>query len=300
MEHFYALNNMSKEELMSYIELTDDCRHEELVLDKQVFVSNLFFEPSTRTRMSFLVAEKKLGMEILDFQVEASSVKKGESLYDTVRTLQAIGSDVCVIRHESDNWLDDVSGIDMPLINGGAGAYAHPSQSMLDAYTIYKEYGRFEGLNIVIAGDIKHSRVAHSNIDMFKTLGANVYVSGAPEFMDENVSVPFVDMDEAVEMADVMMMLRIQHERHESDYGIDSYLNEYGLNLERESRMQDHAIIMHPAPINRGGEIDTRLVECDRSRIFNQMENGVYVRMAIIIKQLLNWRVIDEYQISKR
>lgn len=298
MEHFYTVEHMTAKEYMEYIDLANKCRDEQLKIDSSVFIANLFFEPSTRTKMSFAVAEKKLGLDILDFHVEDSSVKKGESLYDTARTLQAIGAEALVVRHEADDWIDEVKDVTIPLINAGAGKYAHPSQSLLDAYTIYEEFGTFAGLKIVIAGDIKHSRVAHSSIGMFEKLGATVYLSGVADFIDDDLKAYHIDFDEAIETCDVVMMLRIQHERHEHAFDISTYHDKYGLTLEREKKMKDKAIIMHPAPINRGVEIDSALVECARSRIFEQMENGVYIRMAIIIKQLLQWGIINDNQIS--
>lgn len=298
MEHFYTVEHMTADDYLEYIELANKCREDKVSIDRQVFIANLFFEPSTRTKMSFAVAEKKLGLEILDFHVGDSSVKKGESLYDTARTLQAVGAEALVIRHETDDWINEVKDMTIPLINAGAGKYAHPSQSLLDAYTIYQEFGTFEGLKIVIAGDIKHSRVAHSSIGMFEKLGATVYLSGVEDFIDEDLKKYYIDFDEAIEMCDVVMMLRIQHERHEHAFDISTYHEKYGLTLEREKRMKNGAIIMHPAPINRGVEIDSSLVECERSRIFEQMENGVYIRMAIIIKQLLQWGIINDNQIN--
>lgn len=298
MEHFYTVEHMTADDYLEYIELANKCREDKVSIDRQVFIANLFFEPSTRTKMSFAVAEKKLGLEILDFHVGDSSVKKGESLYDTARTLQAVGAEALVIRHEADDWINEVKNMTIPLINAGAGKYAHPSQSLLDAYTIYQEFGTFEGLKIVIAGDIKHSRVAHSSIGMFEKLGATVYLSGVEDFIDEDLKKYYIDFDEAIEMCDVVMMLRIQHERHEHAFDISTYHEKYGLTLEREKRMKNGAIIMHPAPINRGVEIDSSLVECERSRIFEQMENGVYIRMAIIIKQLLQWGIINDNQIN--
>ncbi|WP_018921319.1 aspartate carbamoyltransferase catalytic subunit [Salsuginibacillus kocurii] len=250
------------------------------------FVANLFFEPSTRTKMSFEAAEKKLGMHILNVDADQSSVTKGETLYDTVKTMEAIGADVVVVRHRQDRYFDDlVNGVKIPIINGGDGCGHHPSQSLLDLMTIQEEFGSFQGLNVVIAGDIQHSRVARSNIEALQRLGANVYVSGPREWVEMiDPAVPYLPMDAAVKQADVMMMLRIQHERHavKMAAGKDSYHQLYGLTLEREQRMKSGAIIMHPAPINRGVEIASELVECERSRIFKQMKNGVFIRMALL------------------
>lgn len=254
--------------------------------NRETFVGNLFFEPSTRTKFSFEVAEKKLGLQVLNFNAEESSVQKGETLYDTVKTLEAIGANLVVIRHQHDRYFNDlIGGIKIPIINGGDGCGHHPTQSLLDLLTIKQEFGSFEGLKIVIVGDIRHSRVARSNAEVLNRLGASVWFSGPRQWIDD--SIPFgkyIEMDDAVAMADVMMMLRIQHERHavkmlstRSDYH-----EQYGLTLEREKRMKKASIIMHPAPINRDVEIASELVECERSRIFKQMTNGVAVRMAVL------------------
>src|SRR5699024_8211131 len=301
MEHFISVQNMSKEYMMSLLIMADKYREGEYRLAKQVFGANLFFEPSTRTKMSFIVAERKLGMETLEFNTENSSMKKGESLYDTAKTFEAIGADVLVIRHASNGWANDLQKhISTTLINAGAGTKDHPTQSLLGADTIYQEFGKFEGLNIVIAGDIKHSRVARSNAQMLSKLGANVHFSGAPDFMDESLPFPYVPMDEAVEMCDALMLLRIQHERHETySSSTINYNENFGLTFEREKRMKDHAIVLHPGPVNRGVEIESELVECDRSRIFKQMANGVYVRMAVLTTQLLKWGIINENDIEK-
>lgn len=294
MQHFLSVNQLSVKELFSILELAEKERQNETIPDlpSQLYAANLFFEPSTRTNASFLMAQKKLGIETLDFHCATSSVTKGETLYDTAKTYEAIGADLLVIRHPDDRWYEGLpANIDIPLINAGAGKGEHPTQCLLDVLTIYQEFGQFLNKNIVIAGDIRHSRVARSNAIALKKLGANVYVSGAPTFMDPTMDIPYLSMDEAVEMCDVLMLLRIQYERHTEHYGEKNgvYLKQYGLSMEREQRMKPQAIVMHPAPVNRDVEIDTRLVEAKRSRIFKQMENGVYVRMAIIIKLLQEW-----------
>src|SRR5699024_6969891 len=161
MKHFITTTEMSANEIIDLFDMAHAFKKDEVRITKQLFAANLFFEPSTRTKSSFIVAEKKLGIESLEFDVETSSMKKGETLYDTAKTFEAIGANVLVIRHESDNWAIELEGkIDIPIINGGAGKKAHPTQSLLDVDTIYQEFKTFENLNIVIAGDIKHSRVA--------------------------------------------------------------------------------------------------------------------------------------------
>lgn len=302
MKHFLSVQDMTATEIIDLLDMAESFRKEEVQITKQVFAANLFFEPSTRTKTSFIVAEKKLGIESLEFDMETSSMKKGESLYDTAKTFEAIGANILVVRHEADDWDKELRNkISIPIVSGGAGKKNHPTQSLLDADTIYQEFGTFKNLNIVIAGDIKHSRVAKSNAEMLTKLGANVYFACAPDFQDKSLDYPYITMDEAVEIGDAVMLLRIQHERHDQfSSSTLNYHNDYGLTIEREQKMKDHAIILHPGPVNRGVEIDSSLVECERSRIFKQMNNGVYVRMAVLTRQLLKWGIIDEHHIEKR
>ncbi|WP_312324056.1 aspartate carbamoyltransferase catalytic subunit [Soonwooa sp.] len=253
---------------------------------QDIFVSNLFFEDSTRTKTSFDIAERKLGLKVVPFDASHSSVNKGESLYDTVKTIESLGVNLVVIRHKQDRFYEDLKNINIPIINAGDGTGNHPSQCMLDLVTIIQEFGKFEGLKVGIVGDVKHSRVANSNAEALRKLGAKVYFSGPSKWFDEGAIIngTFLAFNELVKEVDVLILLRIQHERHESKHGFSSeeYHKKYGLTKEREKLMKPNAIIMHPAPINRGVEIDTDLVECERSRIFKQMENGVYARMAIL------------------
>ena len=249
-------------------------------------IANLFFEPSTRTHYSFETAELKLGCKTIDFAPESSSMKKGETLYDTVKTFESLGVDAVVIRHREDEYYKQLENIKIPILNGGDGTKDHPSQSLLDLYTIKEEFGHFEGLKVLIVGDIKHSRVAHSNIKVMERLGMKVYTSGPEEFRDDNLE--FVNFEEYLPKVDVVMLLRIQLERHNEKVAIDAkeYNSNYGLNATNVSKMKDNAIIMHPAPFNRNVEISDDVVECSKSRIFKQIINGVYVRMAMIEKAL--------------
>ena len=255
-------------------------------IEGEVFCSNLFFEDSTRTKTSFDVAERKLGLQVVPFDASNSSVNKGESLYDTVKTIESIGVNLVVIRDKKDRYFDELKNINIPVINGGDGTGNHPSQCMLDLLTIYQEFGTFEGLKIGIVGDVKHSRVANSNAEALRRLGAKVYFSGPEQWFDEGALIngTYLSVDEMIHDVDVLMLLRIQHERHDSkmSFSASEYHRKYGLTKAREKTMKKKAIIMHPAPINRGVEIDTDLVECERSRIFKQMQNGVFARMAIL------------------
>jgi len=252
----------------------------------EIFVSNLFFEDSTRTKISFEMAERKLGLSVIPFDTSQSSVNKGESLYDTVKTLESIGLNLLVIRHGQNQYYDELKNIKIPIINAGDGTGNHPSQTMLDLMTIKQEFGSFKDLKIAIAGDVKHSRVANSACDILRKLGSKVYFSGPREWFDEGslMNGTYREIDGLIPEIDVLMLLRIQHERHHQKikYSPEEYLRKYGLTKEREKKMKPSAIIMHPAPVNRNVEIDSDLVECSRSRIFKQMENGVFARMAIL------------------
>ena len=253
---------------------------------KEIYVSNLFFEDSTRTKTSFDIAERKLGLQVVPFDVTSSSVNKGESLYDTVKTLQSLGVNLLVIRHKQDQFYKELKEIDLPIINGGDGTGNHPSQTLLDLMTIHQEFVKFKGLKIGIVGDVKHSRVANSNAVALRKLGAKVYFSGPEKWFDEGAIIngTYLSIDDLVKEVDVLMLLRIQHERHDEKMKIslNNYHKKFGLTLEREKTMKENAIIMHPAPINRGVEIHDDLVESPRSRIFQQMKNGVFARMAIL------------------
>lgn len=253
---------------------------------KEIYVSNLFFEDSTRTKTSFDIAERKLGLQVVPFDVTSSSVNKGESLYDTVKTLQSLGVNLLVIRHKQDQFYKELKEIDLPIINGGDGKGNHPSQTLLDLMTIHQEFGKFKGLKIGIVGDVKHSRVANSNAVALRKLGAKVYFSGPEKWFDEGAIIngTYLSIDDLIKEVDVLMLLRIQHERHDEKMKIslNNYHKKFGLTLEREKTMKENAIIMHPAPINRGVEIHDDLVESPRSRIFQQMKNGVFARMAIL------------------
>lgn len=246
-------------------------------------VANLFFEPSTRTHYSFDMAALKLGCRTQNFNAGDSSIKKGETLYDTVKTFEMFGVDAVVIRHKENEYYNQLVGkLNIPILNAGDGTGNHPSQSLLDLLTIRQEFGKFEGLKIVIVGDIKYSRVAHTNIEIMKKLGMEVYISGPEEYREEGYN--YVELDDVIEKVDIVMLLRVQHERHENKMQIkeEEYNKKYGLNKNRVSKMKEKAIIMHPAPFNRNVEITDDIVECSKSRIFKQVQNGVFVRIALI------------------
>ncbi|MEN8646736.1 aspartate carbamoyltransferase [Bacillus toyonensis] len=293
MSHLLTMSELSELEISEILKDAEDFANgKESKTTEQTFVANLFFENSTRTRFSFEVAEKRLGLDVLNFSADSSSVQKGETLYDTIKTLESIGTKAVVIRHEQDRYFDELKDqVNIPILNAGDGCGNHPTQCLLDLLTIKQEFGSFEGLKIAIVGDIRHSRVARSNAETLTKLGATIYFASPEEWKDEkNTFGTYKNLDELVPEVDVMMLLRVQHERHDH-YETDimkEYHEKHGLTLEREKRMKEGSIIMHPAPFNRDVEIASELVECERSRIFKQMENGVYLRMAVLKRALPN------------
>ncbi|MFD1176082.1 aspartate carbamoyltransferase catalytic subunit [Paenibacillus puldeungensis] len=289
-----GLKNLSASEISSILDRAaywDDKEDKVIPILKNHFVANMFFENSTRTRFSFEMAEKRLGAEVLNFTAAASSVEKGESIYDTVRTLESMGIDAGVIRLKPIGMLEGLAEkISVPLVNAGDGNNEHPTQALLDLYTMKRHFGELKGLKVSIIGDIKHSRVARSNLWALQKFGAEVKLC-APENMQAPelaAYAPYVSMDEAL-CVDVVMMLRVQLERHEGSIfkSPEEYRLHYGLTEERAAKLAPHAIIMHPAPVNRNVEIDDALVEHPQSRIFKQMENGVPIRMAVMERALL-------------
>ncbi len=283
----FTTANLTTEKIESLLKTAEEFSKGKVLKAKnEVFVSNLFFEDSTRTKTSFDIAERKLGLQVVPFDVTSSSVNKGETLYDTIKTLESLGVNLVVIRHKKDRYYDELKNIKIPIINGGDGKGNHPSQSLLDLMTIHQEFGKFKGLKIGIIGDVKHSRVANSNAEILRKLGSKVYFSGPQEWFDEGTIIngTYLQIDQLIKEVDVVILLRIQHERHgeKMKISLNQYHKKYGLTIDREKMMKPKAIIMHPAPINRDVEIDSELVECERSRIFKQMENGVYARMSIL------------------
>ena len=247
-------------------------------------VFNLFYENSTRTAMSFATAAHRLGASAIALSVEHSSVKKGETLEDTARTLNAMRPDALVIRHREKGAPAVVAEIlEAPVLNAGDGTNEHPTQALLDAAAIRNKFGRIEGLKIAICGDIRHSRVARSNAKLLPRLGAEVRLAGPPGLMPNDL--PAISVDEAIDGADIVMMLRVQRERLEEELGDapGEYLSRYGLTTDRLAKASPTAVVMHPGPMNRGVEIEDRIADDpDRSLITLQVEMGVAVRMACL------------------
>jgi aspartate carbamoyltransferase catalytic subunit len=258
-------------------------------------VVNLFYEDSTRTRISFEAAAKRLSADVINFSAKGSSVSKGESLKDTALTLEAMGADAVVIRHNSSgapHRLANAGWISGGVVNAGDGTHEHPTQALLDAFTLRNHLrngeGDLKGVNVTIVGDVLHSRVARSNVLLLNTLGANVRLVAPPTLLpygveDWDCEVSY-DLDASLEGSDAVMMLRVQRERMNAAYfpNAHEYSNRYGLNVTRMNRLSQSAVVMHPGPMNRGMEISADVADSQRSVIVEQVANGVSVRMAVL------------------
>jgi len=252
-------------------------------------VVNLFYEDSTRTRISFEAAAKRLSADVINFSARGSSVAKGESLKDTALTLEAMGADAVVVRHPASGAPHRLAGwVRGSVVNAGDGAHEHPTQALLDAFTMRRRLGRLEGLRVAIVGDVLHSRVARSNVGLLRTLGAEVTLVAPPTLVPVAVgSWPCevsYDLNTVLPKSDVVMMLRVQQERMNAAYfpTIREYSRRYGLDSGRMALLPEHAIIMHPGPMNRGIEIAADVADSVRSTIVEQVGNGVSVRMAVL------------------
>ncbi|HIX02424.1 MAG TPA: aspartate carbamoyltransferase catalytic subunit [Candidatus Ligilactobacillus excrementigallinarum] len=297
LDNFVSVEDLTNEQVIDLIQNAEDFKvgKRNITLKKPVYASNLFFESSTRTHTSFEMAERKLGIQVISFDPEHSSINKGETLYDTLLTLEALGVNFCVVRHSQNEYynslinLKEDQHLHMPILNGGDGSGQHPSQCMLDLMTIYEEFGHFDNLKIAIVGDITSSRVARSNMQLLHQLGANIYFAGPDYWYDDKFEKygKHCKIDEIIDQVDAVMLLRVQHERHDADqnesrFSALEYHEKYGLTNARYKQMQSDAIIMHPGPINRDVELSSNLVEASKSRFVQQMRNGVFMRMAMI------------------
>ena len=288
MKNLFNLSSLSIEEITAILDRAQQFADgEKSDRAKGKVVASLFFEPSTRTQNSYSTAVMRLGGQVLTFNSSVSSMTKGETFYDTVKVFESLGCDAAIIRDKKNEYWKELEGIKMPILSGGDGTGNHPTQSLLDLLTIRQEFGHFDGLKVCIVGDIIHSRVAHTDIEVMERLGMEVYTSGPDEFKEEGFN--YIDFDKAIKEMDVIMLLRIQHERLSSEMIMskEDYNKQFGLNKDRVRAMKPNAIIMHPAPFNRRVEIDDDCVECEKSRIFKQMSNGVFVRMAAVERSLL-------------
>jgi len=293
--HLLGLEGLLKEEIDLILDTAETFKEilerpiKKVPTLRGVTVVNLFYEPSTRTRISFELAEKRLSADLVNFSASTSSVKKGETLKDTVKNIEAMKIDMVVIRHQSAGTPYFLTQcLTSSIINAGDGAHEHPTQGLLDLFTLRDKYKKLEGLRVVIVGDIKHSRVARSNIWGLKTMGASVAVCGPTTLMPYEIEKMGVDvysnLDQALEEADVVNVLRIQLERQKGGLlpSLREYSNEFGINAERLKRLNPNFTIMHPGPINRGIEITPEVADGPYSVILNQVTNGVAIRMAVL------------------
>lgn len=295
IKHLFGLRDVSKRDIALILDTADSFRE---VLDrpirivpslKGVAVLNLFYEDSTRTRISFELAERRLSAEVVSFSKSSSSVSKGESLRDTVRNIEAMKIDLIVVRHKSPGTPQFIAAhTGCRILNAGDGSHEHPTQALLDMMTMRRHFGSIEGLKVLIVGDILHSRVARSDIWGLKTMGAQVDVCGPPTLMPlyaDGLGVTMHhDFDRVIGEYDVINMLRIQRERQTGGLipSAREYTDLFGLTRERMERMKPGAVIMHPGPINRGVELDYDVADSARSLILDQVTNGEAVRMAVL------------------
>ena len=301
MKHLIDIADLTREEIVGLMDEADRFREaldgreiKKLPTLRGRTVMTLFYENSTRTRSSFETAGKWMSADVINLSASSSSVKKGESLKDTAATLEAIGADAIIMRHPASGasqllrtWLPETS-----IINAGDGQHQHPTQALLDAVTMRQHIGDVAGKTVLIVGDILHSRVARSNVDLLHTLGAEVVLVAPPTLLPTGVQYwparVSHDFDAEVEQADVVMMLRVQAERMHGGFfpSHREYATLYGLSKDRANRMKDSALIMHPGPMLRGMEINFDVADRDNTVVLGQVSNGVYTRMAVLFTLL--------------
>ena len=295
VDHLLGIKNLKKEDINLIFKTSDNFKKiinqpiKKVPSLRDITIANLFFENSTRTRLSFELAEKRLSAEVVNFSSASSSVKKGETLVDTVNNILAMKVDMVVMRHPNPGASEFLSrNVDAKIVNAGDGAHEHPTQALLDSYSIRERLGEVKGKKIVIIGDILHSRVALSNFHCLQKLGATVSVCGPstliPKYIDSLGVKHFTDLTEALEWCDVANVLRIQLERQDVNYfpSLREYSMKFGINKELLDSLRKEIVIMHPGPINRGVELSSDVADSKHSIILNQVENGVAVRMAVM------------------
>ncbi len=295
VDHLTGIKDLSKEDIDLIFKTADSFKEvinrpiKKVPSLRDITIANIFFENSTRTKLSFELAEKRLSADILNFSASGSSVKKGETLIDTVNNILSMKVDMVVMRHPNPGAALFLSKkVNAKIINAGDGTHEHPTQALLDAYSIREKLGAVQGKKVVIVGDILHSRVALSNIYCLQKLGAEVMVCGPTTLIPKDMHLLNVkishNLREALEWCDVANMLRIQSERQEISYfpSLRDYSMQFGLNKEILNSLSKEIVIMHPGPINRGVEITSDVADSKQSIILNQVENGVAIRMAVI------------------
>ena len=295
VNHLLGIKHLTKEDIQLILDTAAQFKEvinrpiKKVPTLRDITIANLFFENSTRTRLSFELAEKRLSADVVNFSAASSSVKKGETLVDTVNNILAMKVDMVVMRHPNPGAGEFLSQhVDASIVNAGDGAHEHPTQALLDAFSIREAVGTLEGTKVAIVGDIVHSRVALSNVLLLQKMGAEVMVCGpttlVPKYMHTlGVRVEH-NLQTAIEWCDVANMLRVQHERQDIKYfpSIAEYRAQYGLTMEHLDGLEKTITIMHPGPINRGVEITSEVADSEHSIILNQVENGVAVRMAVL------------------
>lgn len=299
-KHLLGIKNINLDDIQLIFQTADNFKEvinrpiKKVPSLRDITIANLFFENSTRTKLSFELAEKRLSADVINFSASASSVSKGETLIDTVNNILAMKVDMVVMRHPNPGAGIFLSKhIDANIINAGDGAHEHPTQALLDAFSIREKYGDIAGKHILIVGDILHSRVAISNIHCLKALGAKVKVCGPPTLIPKYISALGVEVEfdlmKALAWCDVAMMLRIQLERQNKGSNnvkyfpsLREYARLYGLDKSKLDQLNKEITIMHPGPINRGVEITSDIADSEHSIILNQVENGVAIRMAVL------------------
>ncbi len=293
--HLLGLKNLTPEDISLIFETADNFKAilnrpiKKVPSLRDITIANVFFENSTRTKISFELAEKRLSADIVNFSSSNSSVSKGETLIDTVNNILSMKVDMVVMRHPAPGAAQFLAQhVDAQIINAGDGTHEHPTQALLDAYSIRESRGSLKGKKVVIVGDILHSRVALSNIYCLQKLGAEVAVCGPPTLIPKYIDALGVsvthNLEEAIEWCDVANMLRIQMERQDTKYfpSLREYTMQYGLTMEHLNSLKKEITVMHPGPINRGVEISSEVADSDQSIILNQVENGVAIRMAVL------------------
>ncbi len=294
--HLLGIEGLTRDEIVLLLDLSESYVAQNRQADKKLSLLrgrtliNLFFENSTRTRTSFELAGKRLGGDVINMTVATSSIKKGETLIDTAMTLNAMHPDVLVVRHPESGAVRLLADkVDCSVINGGDGKHEHPTQALLDALTIRRRKGKINGLTVAICGDVAHSRVARSNIQLLNIMGARVRVVAPPTLLPSDIDrlgvEVFYDMALGLKDCDIVMMLRLQTERMQGSFvpSVREYFHFFGLDYEKLRHAKPDALVMHPGPMNRGVEIDSELADdIDRSMIRDQVEMGVAVRMAVL------------------
>ena len=295
VDHVLGIKDLTKEDIELIFKTADNFKDvlnrpiKKVPSLRDITVANLFFENSTRTRLSFELAEKRLSADVINFSAASSSVKKGETLIDTVNNILAMKVDLVVMRHPNAGAAKFLSkNVDARIVNAGDGAHEHPTQALLDTFSIREKLGKVEGVKVLIVGDILHSRVALSNIFALQKLGAEVKLCGPRTLMPKHIESLGVeveyDLRKGLEWCDVANMLRIQLERQDIKYfpSLREYTMMYGLDLELLNSLSKKIVIMHPGPINRGVEISTDIADSEHAIILDQVENGVAIRMAVL------------------